>query len=94
MNEITFKQAKEVHDRLSDNLWGDEENHYCEVYDVDAPENIPTESLKNHAYRDLRVLDDYFNSEQNYHEKVKDILWEYISKNDEEEIFKRIEEVK
>tara|TARA_R100000908_G_scaffold63774_2_gene45654 strand:- start:262 stop:531 length:270 start_codon:yes stop_codon:yes gene_type:complete len=30
----------------------------------------------------------------NYHEKVKDILWEYISKNDEEEIFKRIAEVK
>ena len=33
-------------------------------------------------------------SEQNYHEKVKDILWEYISKNDEEEIFKRIAELK
>lgn len=27
-----------------------------------------------------------------YHEKVKEILWEYISKNDEEEIFKRIGE--
>ena len=26
----------------------------------------------------------------NYHEKVKEILWEYISKNDEEEVINRI----
>ena len=37
---------------------------------------------------------DYFNSNQDYHEKVKEILWEYISKNDEEEIIKRIEGLK
>ena len=27
---------------------------------------------------------------ENYHEKVKEILWEYISKNDEEEVINRI----
>tara|TARA_R100001440_G_scaffold73104_3_gene97397 strand:+ start:981 stop:1148 length:168 start_codon:yes stop_codon:yes gene_type:complete len=42
-----------------------------------------------------RVLGDFLHQEQsNYHEKVKEILWEYISKNDEEEIFKRIAEIK
>ena len=45
-----------------------------------------------------QILEDYFNSDftiskQDYHEKVKEILWEYISKNDDEEIFKRIEEI-
>ena len=61
MSRITFKQAKHSYEELSDNLWGIEETHYCEIYNVDAPENIPTESLKNHNYRNLRVLNDYFN---------------------------------
>jgi len=35
-----------------------------------------------------------YQEQSNYHEKVKEILWEYISKNDEEEIFKRIARIK
>jgi len=62
MSKITFKQAKQSYEALSDNLWDDERTHYCEIYNVDsAPENIPTESLKNHNYSNLRVLNDYFN---------------------------------
>tara|TARA_R110000822_G_scaffold58205_1_gene145657 strand:+ start:26 stop:325 length:300 start_codon:yes stop_codon:yes gene_type:complete len=94
MSNITFKQAKHSYERLSDYLYDEQKDYEC-TYDVANAEDIPTEELnKVHVYTDSRILDDYFNSEQNYHEKVKDILWEYISKNDEEEIFKRIAEVK
>ena len=94
MSKITFKQAKHSYERLSDYLYDEEKDYEC-TYEVDNAKDIPTEELnKVHVYTDSRILDDYFNSEQNYHEKVKDILWEYISKNDEEEIFKRIAEVK
>ena len=92
--DITFKQAKHSCESLSDYLYDEKIDYEC-GYDVDNAENIPTEKLNPvHIYTDLRILDDYFNSKQDYHEKVKDILWEYISKNDEEEIFKRITEVK
>ena len=97
MSKITFEQAKKSYSRLTDYLYDEEKDYEC-TYDVDgSAEDIPTEELNHedgHIYTDTRVLDDYFNSNQDYHEKVKEILWEYISKNDEEEIFKRIEGLK
>ena len=94
MNKITLKQARKAYEGLNYNWERDEERHYCETYDVDDAYDIPTLELKEHNYKDLRVLGDFLHQEQsNYHEKVKEILWEYISKNDKEEIIKRIEEV-
>ena len=98
MSKITFKQAKHSYERLSDYLYDEEKDYEC-TYEVDNAKDIPTEELnKVHVYTDSRILEDYFNSDftiskQDYHEKVKEILWEYISKNDDEEIFKRIEEI-
>tara|TARA_R110001606_G_scaffold283135_1_gene431669 strand:- start:787 stop:1083 length:297 start_codon:yes stop_codon:yes gene_type:complete len=96
MSNITFKQAKHSYERLSDYLYDEQKDYEC-TYHVDGDaEDIPTEELnKEHVYTDSRILDDYFNQKQsNYNEKVKDILWEYVSKNDEEEIFKRMKEIR
>ena len=59
-----FKKARQAYERIIDKWWGDEERHYCETYDVDAPENISTENLKSHDYKNLRVLEDYFNEQR------------------------------
>lgn len=98
MRKITFEQAKDSCETVSANWWNDEQKDYECTYDLDNEYDagaIPTEELnEEHAYAHLRILEDYFNQKQsNYNEKVKDILWEYVSKNDEEEIFKRIAEV-
>ena len=94
MNKITLLQAIKAYEALNYNWERDEERHYCETYDVDDAYDIPTSKLKEHDYKNLRVLGDFLHQGQsNYHEKVKEILWEYISKNDEEEIMKRIAEV-
>ena len=48
-------------DSLSANWYDDEEKHYCETYDgVEAPKDIPTYLLEGHNYKDLRVLEDFF----------------------------------
>ena len=58
--------------------------------------NIPTSKLcKGFNYTDLRILEDFFDShkmfyEESDNEKIKDILWEYISEKDIPEIEKRI----
>ena len=60
------------------------------------PEDIPTHRLhKGWNYTDLRILEDFFDShkmfyEESDNEKIKDILWEYISEKDIPEIEKRI----
>jgi len=40
----------------------DEENHYMQHYNDDNIKN--THELKEHIYRDLRVLNDFFNKKQ------------------------------
>ena len=48
------------------NWWRDEERHYEETYHDESDDDdwdagdIPTADLKEHNYRDLRVLQDYF----------------------------------
>tara|TARA_R110001592_G_scaffold337428_1_gene624034 strand:- start:198 stop:575 length:378 start_codon:yes stop_codon:yes gene_type:complete len=65
MSRITFKQAKESYETVSENWWHDEQKDYECTYDLDNEydaEAIPTEELnKEHAYAHLRILEDYFN---------------------------------
>ena len=47
------------------NWYQDEQNHYAETYCEDEgedlePEEIDTDALQSHNYRDLRVLEDFF----------------------------------
>ena len=88
---ITKEQAKKHLSNLIDNLLDSEETHYSEHFNIDYEQVdlTATEDLQEHNYKDLRVLQDYLNQDD-YHEKAKDILWEYVSKNDIEEIQERL----
>jgi len=91
---ITKEQAKKHLSNLIDTLLDSEETHYSEYFNIDYEQVdlTATEDLQEHNYKDLRVLQDYLNQD-NYHEKAKDILWEYISKNDIKEIQERLSNV-
>ena len=90
---ITKEQAKKHLSNLIDNLLDSEETHYSEHFNIDYEkvDLTATEDLQEHNYKDLRVLQDYLNQDD-YEEKAKreeitqSILWEYISKNDIEEL--------
>jgi hypothetical protein len=67
---IGLKEATQCFQNLGGNWWNDERICYSENFydsddeeceDVDDPDNIPTEKLKDGNYRDLRVLYDFFN---------------------------------
>ena len=139
---ITKEQAKQHLENLSENWYDDECEHYEIENDCENADNIPTNKLMPSNYKDLRVLQDYFNQDNNidiaieesknlftneqenevmnqdepdvsfdvgfyrglleaknylnqndYHEKAKDILWEYISDKDIPEIEKRLSNV-
>jgi|TARA_R100001129_G_scaffold150043_1_gene112041 hypothetical protein len=97
---ITKEQAKKHLSNLIDNLLDSEETHYSEHFNIDYEQVdlTATEDLQEHNYKDLRVLQDYLNQDD-YEEKAKreeitqSILWEYISKNDIEEIQERLSNV-
>ncbi len=97
---ITKEQAKKHLSNLIDNLLDSEETHYSEHFNIDYEkvDLTATEDLQEHNYKDLRVLQDYLNQDD-YEEKAKreeitqSILWEYISKNDIEEIQERLSNV-
>ena len=97
---ITKEQAKKHLSNLTDNLLDSEETHYSEHFNIDYEQVdlTATEDLQEHNYKDLRVLQDYLNQDD-YHDKAKreeitqSILWEYISKNDIEEIQERLSNV-
>ena len=91
---ITKQQAKKHLSNLTDNLLDSEETHYSEYFNIDYEQVdlTATEDLQEHNYKDLRVLQDYLNQDD-YHEKAKDILWEYISDKDLLEIQKRLSNV-
>ena len=139
---ITKEQAKQHLENLSENWYDDECEHYEIENDCENADNIPTNKLMPSNYKDLRVLQDYFNqdnsidiaieesknlftneqenevmnqdepdvsfdvgfyrglleaknylNQNDYHEKAKDILWEYISDKDLPEIEKRLSDV-
>ena len=97
---ITKEQAKKHLSNLIDNLLDSEETHYSEHFNIDYEQVdlTATEDLQEHNYKDLRVLQDYLNQDD-YEENAKreeiaqSILWEYISKNDIEEIQERLSNV-
>ena len=46
---------------LTNNWWGDEEQFYSETFEPEQqPEDIPTDKLEPCNYRDLRILDEWF----------------------------------
>tara|TARA_R100001163_G_C5053870_1_gene190422 strand:+ start:709 stop:1035 length:327 start_codon:yes stop_codon:yes gene_type:complete len=55
-----LEKAKQHLGSLSDNWYHDEEKHYCETYGAWHPEDIPTNLLMPHNYKDLRFLEDFF----------------------------------
>ena len=56
------KDVKKHLDNLIYNWFDDEKKDYSSVFNVDFPDSIKTEKLKNHNYKDLRVLKDFFHS--------------------------------
>ena len=88
---ITKKQAKQHLENLSNNWYEDECEHYEIENDCENADSIPTHKLKSHNYKDLRILEDYLNQDD-YQEKAKDILWEYISEKDIPEIINQMKE--
>ncbi len=68
----------------SKNLFTDEQEN--EVMNQDEPDV----SFDVGFYRGLLEAKNYLNQEDDYHEKAKDILWEYISENDIEEIEEKL----
>jgi len=49
---------------LYDNWINDEQRHYQEYHEVECADKIPTSKLKDHNYKDLRVLKEFF---EEYH---------------------------
>ena len=62
---MTDKQLAEKHfGMLHDNWIGDEQRHYEEYYGVECADKISTSKLKEHTYKDLRVIQEFF---EEYH---------------------------
>ena len=60
---ITKEQAKQHLENLSNNWYEDECEHYEIENNCENADSIPTKKIKSHNYKDLRVLEDYFNQE-------------------------------
>ena len=90
------KNAKRHLDSLSANWYDDEEKNYGIEYGVEAPENIPTNLLEPHNYKDLRFLEDFL--EKLTLAKVPEViimsnvLSDFVSDKDIPEIHKMFEE--
>ena len=55
-----LEDIKKAVSSLSYMLGDSEEKHYAETYDVENPNDIPTDELKEQAYKYIRVLVDNF----------------------------------
>ena len=58
------KLAEKHFSHLYDNWISEEQKHYEEYFIVEGADDIPTSKLKNHNYKDLRVIKDFF---EEYH---------------------------
>lgn len=56
--KLDTKQISEAVSSLSYMLGDSEEKHYAETYEVENPNDIPTDELEEHAYKYIRVLVD------------------------------------
>lgn len=59
---------------LNTNWFSDESTHYSETYQKDDPEDIPTDKLEPHNYKDLRVLQDGLMQLIAHNEGIKQLL--------------------
>lgn len=57
---INKKLAKKHFSHLYNNWISNEQKHYEEYFIIENANNIPTTKLKNHNYKDLRVIKDFF----------------------------------
>ena len=63
---MSDKQLAEKHfGNLHDAWIDDEQSHYEEHYDVECADEIPTSLLEEHNYKDLRVIQEFF--EENHY---------------------------
>ena len=63
---MSDKQLAEKHfGMLHDNWIDDEQSHYEEYYGVECADKISTSKLKEHNYKDLRVIQEFF--EENHY---------------------------
>ncbi len=71
---ITKKQAKKHLSNLTDNLLDSEETHYSEHFNIDYEQVdlTATEDLQEHNYKDLRVLQDYLNQDNNIDKVIEE----------------------
>jgi len=65
MGLLLDKQLAEKHfGNLHDAWIGDEQRHYEEYHGVECADKIPTSKLKESNYKDLRVIQEFF---EEYH---------------------------
>ena len=57
--------AKKHFGMLHDNWIYEEQRHYQEYHEVECADEIPTSKLKDHNYKDLRVIQEFF--EENHY---------------------------
>lgn len=71
---ITKEQAKKHLSNLIDNLLDSEETHYSEHFNIDYEQVdlTSTEDLQEHNYKDLRVLQDYLNQDNNIDKAIEE----------------------
>ena len=83
---ITKEQAKKHLSNLIDNLLDSEETHYSEHFNIDYEQVdlIATEDLQEHNYKDLRVLQDYFNQDNNINKAIEEAKQLFTEKQEDE----------
>ena len=69
---ITKEQAKQHLENLSNNWYDDECEDYEIENDCEDADSIPTHKLKSHNYKDLRILEDYLNQDNNIDKAIKE----------------------
>ena len=83
---ITKEQAKKHLSNLIDNLLDSEETHYSEHFNIDYEQVdlTATEDLQEHNYKDLRVLQDYFNQDNNIDKAIEESIGLFTDEQENE----------
>ena len=69
---INKEQAKQHLENLSNNWYDDECEDYEIENDCEDADSIPTHKLKSHNYKDLRILEDYLNQDNNIDKAIEE----------------------
>ena len=58
---MSDKQLAKKHFSMLHDYWiYEEQRHYQEYHEVECADEIPTSKLKDHSYKDLRVIQEFF----------------------------------